>query len=117
MGDVNNLSIQFTYKSCYNMIVKILAFREGKTTGGKTYFTGSRSSVLEKVFEYLRRSLTVAWKSVFFNFKQYFCFFVAILIVQVLYGMMTVSAEVRFNPVPPAFKLSRKRGIAGSLLK
>jgi len=75
------------------MIVKILVFREGKTTGGKTYFTGSRSSVLEKVFEYLRRSLTVAWKSVFFNFKQYFCFFVAILIVQVLYGMMTVSAD------------------------
>ncbi len=47
----------------------------------------------EKIFEYLKRSLTIAWKSVFFNFKQYVCFFIAILIVQVLYGMMTVSAD------------------------
>jgi hypothetical protein len=45
-------------------------------------------SVLEKVFEYLKRSLTIAWKSVFFNFNQYVCFFIAIIIVQVLYGMM-----------------------------
>jgi len=48
---------------------------------------------LEKIVEYLKRSLTIAWKSVFFNFKQYACFFVAILIVQVLYGMMTVSSD------------------------
>jgi len=47
----------------------------------------------EKIFEYLRRSLTTAWKTVFFNFKQYACFFIAIMIVQVLYGMMTVSAD------------------------
>lgn len=54
-------------------------------------------SVLEKVFEYLKRSLTIAWKSVFFNFKQYFCFFMAIIIVQVLYGMMSVSADNNNN--------------------
>ncbi len=47
----------------------------------------------EKIFEYLKRSLTIAWKSVFFNFKQYVCFFIAIMIVQVLYGMMTISAD------------------------
>lgn len=50
-------------------------------------------SSLESVFEYLKRSLSIAWKSVFFNFKQYVCFFIAIMIVQVLYGMMTVSAD------------------------
>jgi len=54
---------------------------------------GCRFSDLEKVFEYLRRSLSIAWKSVFFNFKQYSCFFIAIMIVQVLYGMMTISAD------------------------
>ncbi len=48
---------------------------------------------MEKVFEYLKRSLTIAWKSVFFNFKQYLPFFIAIVIVQLLYGMMTVSAD------------------------
>lgn len=53
--------------------------------------------MLENVFEYLKRSLTIAWKSVFFNFKQYVCFFIAIMIVQVLYGMMTVSADNNNN--------------------
>jgi len=48
---------------------------------------------LEKVFEYLKRSISIAWKSVFFNFKQYVCFFIAIIIVQLLYGMMTVSND------------------------
>ena len=47
----------------------------------------------EKVFLYLKRSLITAWKSVFFNFKQYACFFIAIMIVQILYGMMSVSAD------------------------
>ncbi len=54
-------------------------------------------SVLEKVFEYLKRSLTIAWKSVFFNFKQYLCFFIAIIIVQVLYGMMSISNDNNNN--------------------
>lgn len=57
----------------------------------------SLHSDLEKVFEYLKRSLTVAWKSVFFNFTQYLCFFIAIMIIQVLYGMMTVSADNNNN--------------------
>ncbi len=34
----------------------------------------------------------ISWKTVFFNFKQYVCFFIALLIVQTLYGMMAVSA-------------------------
>ena len=54
-------------------------------------------SVLEKVFEYLKRSLTIAWKSVFFNFNQYVCFFIAIIIVQVLYGMMSISNDNNNN--------------------
>lgn len=54
-------------------------------------------SVLEKVFEYLKRSLTIAWKSVFFNFNQYVCFFIAIIIIQVLYGMMSISADNNNN--------------------
>jgi len=53
--------------------------------------------ILEKVFEYLKRSLTIAWKSVFFNFKQYVCFFIAIIIVQLLYGMMAISADNNNN--------------------
>ena len=56
-------------------------------------YKSSLHSDLEKVFEYLKRSLTISWKSVFFNFSQYLCFFIAILIIQVLYGMMTVSAD------------------------
>lgn len=52
---------------------------------------------LEKVFEYLKRSISIAWKSVFFNFNQYLCFFIAIIIVQVLFGMMTVSNDNNNN--------------------
>ena len=46
---------------------------------------------MESLFEYLKRSLTIAWKSVFFNFKEYSCFFVALFIVQMFYGLMSVS--------------------------
>lgn len=52
---------------------------------------------MEKLFEYLKRSLTIAWKTVFFNFKQYLCFFIAIVIIQLLYGMMTVSNDNNNN--------------------
>ena len=48
---------------------------------------------LERVLEYLGRSIKTAWKTVFFNFKQYLCFFVAIIIVELLFGMMTVSND------------------------
>ncbi len=40
----------------------------------------------------MKRSLTIARKSIFFNFKQYVFFFVALLIVQMFYGIMTISA-------------------------
>ncbi len=48
--------------------------------------------ILERFFEYLKRSLTIAYKSIFFNFKQYIFFFIALLIVQMFYGIMTISA-------------------------
>lgn len=51
-----------------------------------------RKAMLERTWEYLSRHLKIAWKSVFFNFKQYCCFFAAIFIVQMLYGMMAISA-------------------------
>jgi len=47
---------------------------------------------LKKIFEYLKRSLLISWKTVFFNFKQYVCFFIALIIIQTLYGMMAVSS-------------------------
>ena len=46
---------------------------------------------MEKLFEYLKRSLTIAWKSVFFNFKQYISFFAALFIIQTFYGLMAIS--------------------------
>ncbi|MBE6724407.1 MAG: ABC transporter permease [Ruminococcaceae bacterium] len=52
---------------------------------------------MEKVFEYLKRSISIAWKTVFFNFRQYLPFFIAIVIVQLLYGMMTVSNDNNNN--------------------
>ncbi len=47
---------------------------------------------MERLFEYLKRSLKIARKSIFFNFKQYIYFFIALLIVQMFYGIMTISA-------------------------
>ncbi len=49
-------------------------------------------TMLERIWEYLSRNVKIAWKSVFFNFKQYCCFFAAIFIIQVLFGMMAISA-------------------------
>ena len=46
---------------------------------------------MDYLFENLKRNLTIAWKSVFFNFKQYLCFFVALFIIQMFYGLMSVS--------------------------
>ena len=54
-----------------------------------------RTLVLERlvrIIEYLGRSLKIARKSIFFNFKQYIYFFVALLIVQMFYGIMTISS-------------------------
>lgn len=44
-----------------------------------------------RLIEYLKRSVTIAWKSIFFNFKQYIYFFVAIIIVQMFFGVLTIS--------------------------
>ncbi len=46
---------------------------------------------MEAFFEYLTRSIKIAVKSVFFNFKQYICFFAALFIVQMFYGLMAIS--------------------------
>ena len=66
---------------------------------------------MEKVFEYLKRSITIAWKTVFFNFRQYLPFFIAIIIVQILYGMMTVSNDnnnhVEYQHVMDQYDYSR----------
>ncbi|MBQ4066311.1 MAG: ABC transporter permease [Clostridia bacterium] len=48
--------------------------------------------MLEKIWEYLSRHIKIAFKSVFFNFKQYCCFFAAIFIIQLLFGMMAISS-------------------------
>ncbi|MBQ7715728.1 MAG: ABC transporter permease [Clostridia bacterium] len=48
---------------------------------------------MEALWEYLSRNLKIAWKSVFFNFKQYLCFFVALFIVQMFYGVMAISTS------------------------
>jgi len=46
---------------------------------------------MERILDYFKNSLKIAWKSIFFNFKQYIYFFVAILIIQVFCGVMTLS--------------------------
>ena len=61
--------------------------------GGQDRSGPVRYSDLELIIEYLKRSLKIAWKSIFFNFKQYIFFFIAILIVQMFYGVMTISTD------------------------
>ena len=51
-----------------------------------------RRAMLERFWEYISRHFKSAWKSVLFYFKQYCCFFAAIFIIQMLYGMMAISA-------------------------
>lgn len=48
--------------------------------------------MFERLWEYLSRHIKIALKSVFLNFKQYCCFFAAIFIIQLLFGMMAISA-------------------------
>ena len=52
---------------------------------------GAAGIGLERLFEYLKRSLSIAWKSVFFNFRQYVSFFAALFIIQTFYGLIAVS--------------------------
>ena len=49
--------------------------------------------MFERLIEYLKRSVTIAWKSIFFNFKQYIYFFIAIIIVQMFFGVLTISTS------------------------
>ena len=56
------------------------------------YLVRHRRAMFERFWEYITRHIKIAWKSVFFNFKQYCCFFAAIFIIQMLYGMMAISA-------------------------
>jgi hypothetical protein len=49
--------------------------------------------MFERLIEYLKRSVKIAWKSIFFNFKQYIYFFVAIIIVQMFFGVLTISTS------------------------
>lgn len=63
--------------------------------------------MFERLIEYLKRSLTIAWKSIFFNIKQYAFFFIAVLIVQMFFGVMTISTDnnnlVERNSVSDAY--------------
>lgn len=52
---------------------------------------------MSKIFEYFGRSLKIAWKSVFGSFGQYFCFFAAIIIIQVLFGTISISNDNNSN--------------------
>lgn len=51
---------------------------------------------MEFLTNYLKRNIKLAYKSVLFHFKQYLCFYVALFIIQFLFGiimMSTVSAN------------------------
>lgn len=61
-------------------------------SGGKV-LQRYRYSVLEAIWEYLSRHLKIAAKSVFYNFTQYMCFFLAIFIIQTFYGVMAISTN------------------------
>jgi hypothetical protein len=45
------------------------------------------------LFEYLKRNIRLAAKSVFFHYKQYLCFFCAVFVIQLLYGIVTVAFD------------------------
>ncbi|MBE6587733.1 MAG: ABC transporter permease [Ruminococcaceae bacterium] len=64
--------------------------------------------MLEKIWEYLSRQIKIAFKSVFFNFKQYCCFFAAIFIIQLLFGMMAISStnnnKVAYDQIAEEYK-------------
>ena len=46
-----------------------------------------------KLFRSLGREIKLGFKTVTFNFKQYFCFFVAILAMQIMFGIIIMSAS------------------------
>ena len=48
---------------------------------------------MEHLGEYLRKNITIAAKSVLYNYKQYAVFFIAIFLVQTLLGIITAAAD------------------------
>lgn len=48
---------------------------------------------MEAFFRYLKRNVFLAFKSVFFHYKQYLCFFIALLLIQMFYGIITFAAD------------------------
>lgn len=67
--------------------------RTENSAKGRYPYKVPRIQILEAIWEYLSRNLKIAWKNVFFNFKQYMCFFLAIFIVQMFYGIMAISTS------------------------
>ena len=48
---------------------------------------------MEYIIEYLRRNISLAWKGVFFHLRQYVSFFIAMLVIQTMYGIVTFSND------------------------
>ncbi len=48
---------------------------------------------MEKLFGYLKRNIKLAFKTVTFHFKEYLCFYIAILIIQTLFGIIIMSSS------------------------
>lgn len=48
---------------------------------------------MERLYEYLRRNITIAVKGVFYNFNQYAVFFAAVFLIQTLFGIITAASD------------------------
>lgn len=48
---------------------------------------------MEYLFEYLRKNISLAWKGVFFHIRQYASFFIAMLVIQTMYGIVTFAND------------------------
>ena len=56
-----------------------------------------------RLIKYLYRNVKLAFKSVIFHFKQYLVFFIALLIIQTFYGIITMASDnnndIEFNMI------------------
>ena len=48
---------------------------------------------MEKIIGYLKRNIKLAFKTVTFHFRQYLCFYIAVFIIEMLFGIITMSAS------------------------
>jgi len=48
---------------------------------------------VEFIFSYIKRNVKIAFKSVIFHYKQYICFFIAVFVVQMFFGIITMSSD------------------------